>query len=175
MIFKKQFNCFRFFTYQLIGFIFLCVVFFSCDEKEKEAATEQTAITNTIIYLSECKQLKSTKNKKGVVEINYDYTENNKTLTINHVNAVFNCCIEKIGMRSELVNNTLTITEYEENGFCYCTCLYDFKYEISNIPKAELTILILEPYINEDNKIEFSVDLANKPTGSYSINSDSNP
>jgi len=76
------------------------------------------------------------------------------------------------------VGNVITIQENEslESGGCDCLCLFDVNYQISNLPAGEYTIVVHELYLMEGDEIlQFTVDLASTPSGSYCVQRDHYP
>jgi hypothetical protein len=109
--------------------------------------------------------------------IEYQYDGEN-LLLLKHINAGFNCCPDEILADITIENNVITIEENEslESGGCYCLCLFDVDYEISNLPPGEYTIRVIEPYVPEGGEIlEFTVDLASSPSDSYCVYRDYYP
>ncbi|GEM_PF-5004904 len=92
------------------------------------------------------------------------------TLLLTHVNATFNCCPET-ETHISVEGNTITITEVEISGICYCICLYDLDFQIVNLPAGEYTINVTEPYVSSP-PLSFTVDLVATPTGEYCVTSE---
>ena len=99
------------------------------------------------------------------VVIDYDGSQ---TLAIRHYNTVFNCCPWDF-LYAEVVFDSDTIYVYEYDvGICYCACVFDIFYEISNLPPAEYTIIVSEcgpP--NTDHT--YTIDLTTTPYDSICI------
>lgn len=109
--------------------------------------------------------------------IDYNY-DGQSVLSINHINAGFNCCPEELLAEFEIENGVITITESEnlDNGGCYCLCLFDFDYEIRNLPPGRYTIRVIGMYLGDDDPIEFTVDLPAEPySGQYCVYRDHYP
>ena len=91
----------------------------------------------------------------------YDYDGN--TLFIDHINAVFNCCQDKIEADISIEGNIITITESEDppGGLCDCICLFDLTCLIRDLPPGIYTIRFVEPYLaGDDPALEFTADLS---------------
>jgi len=102
--------------------------------------------------------------------IEYEYNGAG-TLSIKHVNAGLNCCPIIVADIS-IEDNTILIDEIDslDNGGCYCLCLYDIDYTITNLTPGEYRIIIVEPYLIEgDEEIDFTVDLFTNPSGSHCV------
>ena len=106
------------------------------------------------------------------IEYQYDGIQ---YLSLTHQNAGFNCCPE-IAINITIINRTITIKEIELTGLCNCLCLFDLDYQIIDLPPATYTITVEEPYIlPEDQKLEFTINVANSSTGSYCIERNNYP
>jgi hypothetical protein len=100
--------------------------------------------------------------------IEYQYDGEN-ILLIKHINAAFNCC-PKIDANINISNNIIKIEEIEISGDCNCICLYDLNYEIKELKPGEYTIKVIEQDIPNDEEIlEFIVDLTSKASGTYCV------
>ena len=114
----------------------------------------------------------STPPDQDCIEYQYD---GESVLQLKHVNAGFNCCPE-IAANITIEDNTITIEEIEISGECYCLCLFDIDYEITNLPPGEYTIRVNGLYLEEgDEPLEFTVDLASSPSGIYCVYRDHYP
>jgi len=101
------------------------------------------------------------------VEYHYDGAG---TLTITHINAGFNCCVDELGANISFEGNLITFDEYEINPLCYCLCLYDLEYTLYNIPPGTYTLTFIEPYKEEfDQVLEITIDLDAEPDGIFCI------
>jgi hypothetical protein len=54
-------------------------------------------------------------------------------------------------------------------------CLFDIDMEVNDIDLKTYTIKIIEPYIGDQEKISFEIDLATKPEGVFSLDRDQYP
>jgi len=106
------------------------------------------------------------KNTTGTVreclEFRYD---GEKTLEMDHINALFNCCPGEITVDFEFAGNTITITEKQAEAGCYCICYFDVNFYFDNILPAVYTIRIIAADPNGENR-EFSLDLVSNQSGS---------
>jgi len=97
-----------------------------------------------------------------------DWRYSGDVLRLKHINAAFNCCPGDITAEISIADGTITIIEREEQSMCDCSCLYDLEYEIRNLEPRSYTIRFVEPYVRpEDERLEFSVDLADLPAGMH--------
>ena len=129
---------------------------------------EQLSPKGNLTNQTTCKEhnLSTPPSNQDCIQYQYDGIQN---LTLKHQNAGFNCCPE-IATNITIINNTITIKEIEISGLCNCLCLFDLDYEIINLPPATYTITVEEPYIlPEDQKLQFTINLANSSAGSYCI------
>jgi len=81
-----------------------------------------------------------------------------KTLEMEHINALFNCCPGEITVDFEFTGNTIIITEKQAETGCHCICHYDVNFHLDNILPAVYTIRIIAADSNGENR-EFSINL----------------
>jgi len=134
-----------------------------------------------LINYAGCKQfqkgagLDGTPPDQDCVEYQYDGTG---VLLLKHVNGGFNCCPDELLADIIIEDNIIIVDEDEslESGGCFCLCLFDLHYQISNLPSGEYTIRIDGLYLEEGDEIlEFTVDLASSPSGSFCVYRDHYP
>jgi hypothetical protein len=101
--------------------------------------------------------------------INYSFDVTAGKLYIAHINAGFNCCPESLYCTISIENDTLIIEEHEEMGLCNCDCLFDLEIEINEIGAGKYPVKIIEPYSYDQEKLDFTIDLAVDPAGSYCV------
>ncbi|NLF43847.1 MAG: hypothetical protein GX587_14230 [Bacteroidales bacterium] len=130
--------------------------------------------TSTVEF-SECKNFE-TQPKSGILEIGsdssciyYNYNEEEKTLSIKHINAGFNCCPKKIYFDFSIENDTIFISEKEKESGCDCICLYDLDYSITDIAKQSYCLYFKEPYCDDQAKHIFSINLNENISGSHCV------
>jgi hypothetical protein len=94
---------------------------------------------------------------------------------LKHVNAGFNCC-PVLDTDVSIDNGVIKIVETETEGLCDCYCLFDLHYMIVNLPPGEYTISVDEHYEEPgDEKLEFTVDLMETPSGIYCVERNHSP
>ena len=98
--------------------------------------------------------------------IEYNYTED-YTLTIKHVNAGFNCCPELVAFVHISGDSLITIEELDSLiNPCYCLCLFDMDYEITNLQPGIYRLNVIEPYRpSGDEVLDFIIDLRSPGSG----------
>ncbi len=129
---------------------------------------EKVQTEGRLIDYTDCKEYLEEDPKSNIDCLEYDYNGEDELL-LTHVNAGFNCC-PKITTNITINDNLITIEEIEISGDCDCLCLFDVYYEIINLEPGEYIISIIEPYIYEDDEIlEFAVDLSSSISGSYCV------
>jgi hypothetical protein len=98
-------------------------------------------------------------------------------LLLEHVNAGFNCCPDEILADISIEGNVITIEEDEslESGGCDCLCLFDVDYRIDNLPPGEYTIRVYGMYLLGAEILEFTINLASSPSGTYCLHRDFYP
>lgn len=57
-------------------------------------------------------------------------------LYVRHVNAIFNCCSEKIKVTSSESGGIITVSEADTDISCNCVCPFDVSYEIGPLEKG---------------------------------------
>lgn len=101
--------------------------------------------------------------------IEYQYY-GDSVLEIHHINAGFNCCPGEIVADIDINNNLIVIRENETESGCFCLCLFDVNYKIEGLIPGKYTIIVIEPYTNDqDEKLEFTVVLSGATSGTYCV------
>jgi len=101
--------------------------------------------------------------------VDYSFNANTNTLTITHINAGFNCCPDSLYCKISKNIDTIIIQEFEKIPQCNCNCLYDLDIEINGVESKKYQIKFVEPYVGEQGKLEFEIDLKNNEIGSYCV------
>lgn len=101
--------------------------------------------------------------------IEYSYNALRHTLTLQHINANFNCCPDSLNCLFSLLNDTIIVDEHEKFPGCNCNCLFDLFMEINGIESKEYHIKIIEPYCGDQEKLYFNIDLTSVNQGSYCV------
>jgi hypothetical protein len=98
------------------------------------------------------------------------------TLTLNHLNDLFNCCPDELYAEIDVVGNQINIVEWEDitvHGGCDCTCLFNLDYIFHNLPPGSWTIRVDNPYYYgvflPGDAIEFEVNLTPGATGYFCV------
>ena len=161
----------------IISTIFV-IVFPGCENNKEDPG--KLTLTGKLVSHTDCKNGK--KSLIGIKEIpdtlsciNYSYDSLNHKLSIEHINAGFNCCPESIYCKIALKNDTITITEYEAKALCDCDCLYDLDIVVNGAVSGKFAIRFIEPYCGDQERIIFSVDLVKNKTGSFCVKRDQYP
>jgi len=106
----------------------------------------------------------STPPDQDCIEYQYDGQD---VLSINHINAGFNCCPDELAAVISVEGNVITIEEIEYlyTGGCYCLCLFDLGYEITGLAPGEYSVKVVEPYRDPDDEpLEFTITLSSSPS-----------
>lgn len=154
---------------------FLALVATGCEKAE-----QQVIISGGLSAHSECK---SNSKAVGFSEsipdslscVNYQYEPSAKQLSLEHLSAGFNCCPESLYCSVELVNDTILIKEFEQGGFCDCSCLYDLTIGVENLEAGQYVVRLSEPYAHNMESIMFRIDLSKSISGSYCVTRKSYP
>jgi len=104
-----------------------------------------------------------------------DYIFDEGTLTITHSGASFNCCADVYAVIN-INENNINIEEKEGGEACYCQCLYQLEYEITDLPFGDYNIILIEPNLLEgDDPLNFSIDLKEDSAGVFCVERDHYP
>ena len=160
----------------LFAFFFMA----SC-EKTNDESLPKEEIQGGLIKHSDCKSFSNEKSSEVAADVSqadyfYDTLTNN--LTLNHLNAGFNCCPSKLSCDFSIMNDTIFIEEKEEFNndlACSCNCLYDLEILITGVEAKKYIVKFIEPRYSGDEKLIFEIDLTENKEGSYSVNRDSYP
>jgi hypothetical protein len=137
-----------------------------CNEKEK--ANPET-VSGKIIGNSDCKSNRKIDTTSNFSCAEYIYNESGKVLMLKHINTGFNCCPDLFYCTVSLKSDTIVISEFENSSLCDCNCLYDMDIEIKGVESKSYQIKFIEPYCGDQEKLEFPVNLAVLPQGSYCV------
>jgi hypothetical protein len=91
------------------------------------------------------------------------------TLTVQHVNAPFNCC-PVMGVEVTFEGDQITIVESEtfDEGPCRCLCLFDLEIQIRDLPPGVYAIKVLDVYGKVDGpSLEIVADLISGTSGEH--------
>jgi hypothetical protein len=149
---------------------FLSFTIYTCeDTKENESLT----LNGAVIDHSDCKSFKSTfddsETPDSLTCVKYSYDPVNNTLSLQHINAGFNCCPESLYCSVKLVNDTILIQEFEKNALCNCCCLFDLNIELEGVDIGMYTIKFIEPYCYEEEELIFLVNFGYQNSGSFCL------
>jgi len=117
-------------------------------------------------FESQSKQLNSSTNQSCA---RYSFNPATNKLIINHINAGFNCGYGSIYCTFSVVRNVIIIEEFEKVSAANCECLFDLEIEITGIEAEVYQIIFIEPYINNQQPLNFQVNLARLPEGEYCV------
>jgi len=150
----------------------LIFIIISCEKDQKH--NQENIISGKLVTHSECKSnLKSYPEKLNALDnqscINYSFDNINNKLTIHHVNAAFNCCADSLYCIISMTDHIITVKECEKLPLCNCDCLFDLDIEINGINSGIYWITFDEPYVDDESKISFEINLINKKVGSFCV------
>lgn len=153
----------------IVSFLGLMI---SCEKNNDN--NKQLIVTGQLISNSTCKndlksssQIIETPDSLSCVEYSFD-KETNK-LTIKHINAGFNCCPDSLYCKAEQKGDTIQIQEFEKSTKCWCNCLYDLDIVIDGVNKKTYQIKFEEPYIADQKKLTFEINLSADSNGRYCV------
>lgn len=152
--------------------VFLIILFVLCCEKEKK--DDQHMISGQLTSHSDCKNfLKSGSEMFNTADsfscIHYTYNPSTNELILQHINAGFNCCPEKLYAQFFMIGNTIVIEEFEAAALCNCNCLFDLNMELKGIAPRKYQVKFVEPYCGNQERLTFIIDLAKDTYGSYCV------
>jgi len=81
-------------------------------------------------------------------------------LTINHINAGFNCCPFDLSCQVSVINDTIMIRETEKEQGCNCLCLFDLDIELKDVDPKKYQVRFIEPYAEGQAPLMFEMDLS---------------
>ncbi len=143
----------------------------SCNHENE--TNQPSGVNGQLVGQSDCKNNKSGSGTTEVSDslscVEYTFEATNNKLILKHINAVFNCCPGNLSCNVTISNDTIIIQESEQHALCNCDCLYDLDIEVTGIESRQYQIQFIEPYIGEQEPLNFSIDLQNAATGSYCV------
>jgi hypothetical protein len=151
----------------LVAIVFVIPFLFFCCTKDKSA---QLHVSGFLVSHTECKKgLDSTTQATTIADslscIAYSFNDLTNKLILIHINAGFNCCIDRMYCTIIVRNDSVIIQEFEESQNCKCNCLYDLDIVINGVESKKYKFRFIEPYCGEQKKIIFGLDLANHKQG----------
>jgi hypothetical protein len=157
--------------YSMLSFAILVFIAGSCNNKEE--TPDPSGITGSLTNHSECKNFKAGDLKFTEPDtfscVHYLYNESTHKLIMNHINAGFNCCPEKLYCEVSENNDTIIIREKEKDQGCDCICLFDLDIELSGIDQKSYFINFIEPYAEGQEELLFEMDLTENVEGEYCV------
>ena len=153
---------------QIIAIVLIAGFIFNGCENENPAGEGQ--LSGKVVKSSDCKDnLKSAGDPDNLSCVDYEFDQQNNLLKMEHINAGFNCCPEKLYCEVWLSNDTIYIQEFEKSALCDCNCLYDLNIEIKGVEPQKYQVRFIEPYAGKQNKLIFEIDLNREKTGKVCV------
>jgi hypothetical protein len=142
----------------------------TCDKE----SPDPLSLSGNMISHSACKnELKSSSHDLTTPDsiscIAYSYDMLDHKLSVQHVNAGFNCCPESLYCDIALHGDTILIREYESAAQCRCNCLYDLDIVVTSVEAKKYKVRFVEPYAGEQEQLLFSIDLEIEWEGSFCV------
>lgn len=161
----------------LLPAIAVIILIFNCNHENE--TNQPSEVNGQLVRNSKCKAMKSGTGISSVSDslscVEYTYEEANNKLLLKHINAGFNCCPGNLMCHVSLSNDTIFIRELEEFALCNCNCLYDLDIEITGLGYQHYQLQFIEPYIGDQEPLNFSIDLQSITSGSYCVNRNNYP
>ncbi len=159
----------RFHVLVLVAACLLAIPIISaCSDNPKEPAPEPGP-AGQLVDVTECKS-KNRGEDPPVLPTDrgflfWSYNVDTGLLRVEHVNAGLNCCPVYTSTIT-IAGDRLMITETETQGLCRCLCLYDFVFEVTNLPVGLYEITVDEEYLDSgDPPLEGVIDLTQAEFG----------
>lgn len=102
--------------------------------------------------------------------MSYSYVDGG--LTITHVNAALNCCVEQVDAAIKVVDTAIEIAVTEAEGFmpCNCNCLFNVDYVFDALPVGTYTVTLASPYVPMgDPPLTHELNLQTTPIGAICV------
>lgn len=128
-----------------------------------------------------CKSMSATRGETGDSEfytLRPEYVEYkalaNGYLSLNHVNACFNCEPGELKMQATISGNEIRIVETEEYPGANCICPYDLYCEIGPLENSDYTIVFINGYDlssakHAEERFRFNISYNNSLKGKLNI------
>jgi len=101
--------------------------------------------------------------------LRWDYFGRTGRLRLEHVNAGLNCCPEYT-VTLTVADGRLVVQEVETAGYCRCLCLYDFTFEIDDLPRGVYEVIVQENHLaGDDPPLMGIIDLTETESGSFCV------
>lgn len=147
------------------------------DSTQTESNEPFVEVSCEMLGHSSCKDFLGTRNtlkfggmrSAGVI---YNYEASTKKLNFQLVNAGFNCCPYRISCNVLQEGDSLIIEEVQEfkgGVMCKCNCLFDIDLVLNDVLKKRYQVVLVEPYIGNQEELSFPIDLAVLPQDSVLV------
>jgi hypothetical protein len=148
------------------------LIIISCEKNNDN--DKKLIITGQLISNSTCKNdLKSSSQVVATPDnltcVEYSFDKEKSKLTIKHINSGFNCCPDSLYCKVKLKGDTIMIQEFEKSALCKCNCLYDLDIEVNSVEMKNYQIKFIEPYVGEQTKLIFDIDLTKDSNGTFCV------
>jgi len=156
---------------RILYYLFLFSLLPTCtsepDNPDQMNLTIRLLGTPQCIYLKSPEAAAKTPDSQSCVEYAFDHDA--RRLILKHINAAFNCCPESLWCMVTYQNDTIIIQEFEKNMGCKCNCLYDLDIEIEGVEPGKYQIRLVEPYVGNQEKLNFELDIRTKKQGRFCV------
>ena len=137
-----------------MSIIFIVSVFVTCKHEDnpiqhstcKSFTAKSIALNKEMTSASSC--------------VYYTYNATTQQLYIKHINAAFNCCPGNIYADVSKQNDTIFISEREEESQCDCMCLYDLELTVNSVETGTYVVKFIEPYVAAEVELSVTINLA---------------
>ena len=154
--------------------LLVILIMSACSDNPKEPAPEPGPL-GQLVDVTECKSEDPPALPTDRGFLFWSYNVDAGLLRVDHVNAGLNCCPVYTSTIS-IAGDQLMITESETQGLCRCLCLYDFAFEVTNLPISLYEITVVEEYLESgDPPLEGVIDLTQAEFGTIEAKRDHYP
>ncbi len=154
----------------LLIFVYSLLIMFTPGCEKDDNPAENIEFSGELIKHTECKDAEQISVREDTDTLScVEYVFDNDKLMLTHINAGFNCCPDSLYVNTFLNGDTIVIKEFEASNNCKCECLYDLHIELIGLEAKKYHIKLVEPYITNQKKIFFDVDLENNVEDKFCV------
>lgn len=132
------------------------------DKDEKSEQTSDARLTK--LSQSECKTNGTDTRAEEAVnsltslygEQSIDYTFSGGVLQLTHINAVYGCDAEDVGVSAKVQGNVIVVTEENLQSLANCVCPIDLGYKVAPLNAGKYTVVVMRGTLE---LVRFAVEL----------------
>ena len=143
-----------------------------CSNEDDNAQFQVKNFANT-----GCKSMADTRGEADDNGLRQEYIEykalGNGYLSLNHVNACFNCGAEAFNWKATISGNVIKIEESYKGLMANCVCPFDLYGEVGPLTDGDYTVILYQKYEEFDEApfeyARFTVSYKNGQSGKFNI------